>query len=74
MIGGGLLRKVGRNIFGRLRDRALERIGERLDDDPAEAIAGPPAPRKTWEPPPWLALILRVLSALADYLLPKAQR
>lgn len=75
MIGGKLLRSVGRNIFGRLRDRAVERIEERFDEgDPAAATAGPPAVKGPWEPPPWLALILKLLSAIGDYLLPKAKR
>ena len=69
MIGGRILGKIGGAIFGRVRERVTERIGERIEErfdetDPADATAGPAKPKGGWEPPSWLALILRFLNAI----------
>lgn len=66
MIGGRILKGAGRVIFGRIRERVQDRIEERFDEDPSDALAGPPEPVKVWEPPGWLRLIVKLLNALLD--------
>lgn len=62
MIGGRILRRIGKATIGRVRERVEDRLEDRFDgDDHVELTTV-----RSWEPPPWLATILRLLSRFAE--------